>query len=107
MTSGAVVDEGDPTSGEGAQRAVGCSPAHGSGMLTRSPRAYGPGMIDRPVIVVSPPRSGSSLLFETLSMSPDLWTVGGESHRIIEGVPALHPKARNWGSNRLDALDAG
>jgi Sulfotransferase family len=63
-------------------------------------------MISRPIIIVSPPRSGSSLLFETLAKSPDLWTVGGESHHIIEGVPALHPRARRWESNRLGAADA-
>jgi hypothetical protein len=64
-------------------------------------------MITRPIIIVSPPRSGSSLLFETLSMSPDTWTVGGESHRVIEGVPRLHPRAHGWESNRLGAEDAG
>jgi len=63
-------------------------------------------MITRPVIIVSPPRSGSTLLFETLSMSPDLWSIGGESHRVIEGIPALHPATRGWHSNRLLAEDA-
>jgi LPS sulfotransferase NodH len=63
-------------------------------------------MISRPIIIVSPPRSGSNLLFETLSASPDLWTVGGESHRVIEGIPTLHPRARGWESNRLEAVDA-
>jgi hypothetical protein len=32
---------------------------------------------DRPVFVVCPPRSGSTLLFETLAQAPDLYTVGG------------------------------
>jgi hypothetical protein len=63
-------------------------------------------MIERPIIIVSPPRSGSTLLFETLSLSPDLWTVGGESHRVIEGVETLHPRSRGWESNRLDAAAA-
>jgi LPS sulfotransferase NodH len=62
--------------------------------------------IVRPVIIVSPPRSGSTLLFETLSMSPDLWSVGGESHYVLEGIPALHPRARAWESNRLGTADA-
>lgn len=61
---------------------------------------------DRPVFIVCPPRSGSSLLFETLSQSPSLWTVGGESHRLIESISSLHPKARNWSSNRLEATEA-
>lgn len=60
----------------------------------------------RPVIIVAAPRSGSSLLFETLARSPDLWTVGGESHELIEGVPSLAPSQRNFDSNRLTATDA-
>ena len=61
---------------------------------------------DRPVFVVSSPRSGSSLLFETLAQSPDLFSIGGESHAVIEGITALHPRARGWDSNRLIAADA-
>lgn len=63
-------------------------------------------MIFRPVILVCPPRSGSTLLLETLSRSPDLWSVGGESHLVIEGIPRLHPRARGWESNRLGTADA-
>lgn len=63
-------------------------------------------LIDRPIFIISPPRSGSTLLFETLSQAPDLYTVGGESHAIIEGIPALAMPARNWTSNRLGAEDA-
>ena len=70
-----------------------------------SPRPNPP-RIDRPVFVVSSPRSGSSLLFETLARSPGLWTIGGESHLLIESVPGLHPAQHNWDSNRLDATDA-
>ncbi len=61
---------------------------------------------DRPVIIVAAPRSGSSLLFETLARSPDLWTVGGESHELIEGVPGLRPADRGFDSNRLTGADA-
>jgi uncharacterized protein (TIGR03032 family) len=60
----------------------------------------------RPIFIVSPPRSGSSLLFETLAQSPGVWTVGGESHALIEGIPALHPGQQGWESNRLTAEDA-
>ncbi|MGA9827371.1 MAG: aspartyl/asparaginyl beta-hydroxylase domain-containing protein, partial [Rhodanobacteraceae bacterium] len=42
---------------------------------------------DRPVFIVSPPRSGSTLLFETLARAPDLYTVGGESHGRMEKLP--------------------
>ena len=61
---------------------------------------------DRPIFVVSPPRSGSSLLFETLAQSPTVWTIGGESHAVIERLPGLHPKAKDFASNRLTAEDA-
>ncbi len=63
-------------------------------------------VIDRPIFVVSSPRSGSSLLFETLARAPGLATVGGESHAIIESIPALRPAAHGWESNRLTADDA-
>ena len=62
--------------------------------------------IERPVFIVCSPRSGSSLFFETLAQSPSLWTVGGESHQVIEGIPELHPEARRFHSNRLTAADA-
>ncbi|MEX2100725.1 MAG: TIGR03032 family protein [Acidimicrobiia bacterium] len=61
---------------------------------------------DRPVFVVSSPRAGSSLLFETLARSRGLVTIGGESHRVIESIGALHPSAHGWSSNRLEAEHA-
>jgi len=61
---------------------------------------------DRPIIIVNPPRSGSTLLFETLLKAPDVYTVGGESHAIIEGIPDLTVEQTKSGSNRLDADDA-
>lgn len=61
---------------------------------------------DRPVFIVSAPRSGSSLLFETLAKSASVLTIGGESHGIIEGIPSLTPARHNWHSNRLTADDA-
>ena len=61
---------------------------------------------ERPVLIVSTPRSGSTLLFETLAQAPGLFSVGGESHGIIEHIPALSPAGRGWDSNRLLAGDA-
>jgi hypothetical protein len=61
---------------------------------------------DRPVFIVSSPRSGSTLLFETLAHAPGLYTVGGESHWLIEDIPGLSPAERGWSSNRLTAEDA-
>ncbi|MEO6256017.1 MAG: sulfotransferase [Sphingomicrobium sp.] len=61
---------------------------------------------DRPAFIVSTPRSGSTLLFETLAQAPGLYTVGGESHGVIERISGLTPAARGWSSNRLTAEDA-
>ena len=61
---------------------------------------------DRPIFIISTPRSGSSLLFETLAQAPDLFTIGRESHQLIEGLAPFTPAARGWESNRLTAADA-
>ena len=61
---------------------------------------------ERPVFIVSPPRSGSTLLFETLALGPDVYSIGGESHGVIEGITGLAPSARDYDSNRLQATDA-
>jgi len=63
-------------------------------------------LIERPVFIMSSPRSGSTLLFETLAQAPGLYTVGGESHGIIEGIEQFRPATRDWHSNRLTADDA-
>ena len=55
----------------------------------------------RPLIIVAAPRSGSTLLFETLAVSPQLCTVGGEAHWLVEQFPALRPGAPGIDSNRL------
>jgi len=68
--------------------------------------ATGAPLFERPVFVVCPPRSGSTLLFELLATSPDAWTIGGESHALVEGQPSLHPAANGFHSNRLDATAA-
>ncbi len=71
-----------------------------------APRTSRKPQLDRPVFIVSAPRSGSTMLFELLSRSPDVWTTGGESHALIEGIPALHPASHGFDSNRLTASDA-
>ncbi len=63
-------------------------------------------VFDRPIFIVSPPRSGSTLLFETLMTAPGLLTIGGESHALMESIPTVSPAARDWRSNRLGAADA-
>lgn len=70
------------------------------------PGGVGARRIERPIVIVAPPRSGTSLLFETLAQSPSVWTIGGESHAVIENIPRLHPAHGGFASNRLDAADA-
>jgi hypothetical protein len=62
--------------------------------------------INSPIIILSAPRAGSTLLFEALSRHPQLWTIGGESHAVIEHVPQLSTVARGYISNKLTSDDA-
>ena len=61
---------------------------------------------DRPIFIISTPRSGSTLLFETLEQAPGLFTTGNESHGLIERIPGLSPADHGWKSNALGAADA-
>lgn len=61
--------------------------------------------IVKPLIIVSSPRSGSTMFFEALANCPDLYTIGGESHLAIESIPDLNPSTRNYDSNILSAAD--
>lgn len=61
---------------------------------------------DRPIIIVAAPRSGSTFLFETLALAPDLYTIGGESHQVFEQFHRWQPSHRNFSSNRLTEVDA-
>lgn len=88
--------------------ALGDAPAQAVPPLRQQPAAVKrrPIRFDRPVFIVSPPRSGSTLLFETLSRARDAFNVGGESHHIFEQFGALSPAGNNWDSNRLEARHA-
>jgi hypothetical protein len=65
----------------------------------RSPRSA----LQRPIFIVGAPRSGSTLLFETLAASDQISTVGGEAHWLVESIPELRPGAPGVESNRLGA----
>ena len=58
---------------------------------------------DRPVIIVAAPRSGSTALFETLAVTPQLTNPGGEAHWLVEGFQLFRPGAPGVDSNRLTA----
>ena len=87
-------------------RAALVKPALNPELAERTPEIASRRRIDRPVFIVSSPRAGSTLLFETLAQSPDVFTPGRESHAILEGIDALHPAALGWESNRLTEADA-
>ena len=57
----------------------------------------------RPIFIVAAPRSGSTLLFETLAVSRELHTLGGEAHWLVEDLAELRPGAPGVDSNRLTA----
>ncbi len=65
-----------------------------------------PPIIERPIIILSAPRAGSTLLFETLAQAAGVYTIGGESHRLIESIDALRPGGGIVKSNRLSEEDA-
>lgn len=99
----ALSDRRDDVAGEtrpdiGASKPAPAAPSINTGAA--DPR------FDQPIFIVNPPRSGSSLLFETLAQAPNVYTVGGESHGIIEGVRGLGIAAANFDSNCLDESHA-
>ena len=57
------------------------------------------------MFIVAAPRSGSTLLFETLATSRGVYTLGGEGHFVFEGLPALQPAEGGVDSNRLTAVN--
>ena len=74
----------------------GTESSKAGGLSAQRPR------FDRPVIIVGAPRSGSTLLFETLALNRELWSVGDESHKHFERIASLRPGGENP-SNRLTA----
>jgi hypothetical protein len=66
----------------------------------------GSSMFDRPVIILAAPRSGSTLLFETLAGSSDFWTIGGEGPGMFERISRFNPMSKYCDSNALFAEDS-
>jgi hypothetical protein len=64
------------------------SPAHG---------------LKAPIFIVAAPRSGSTLLYETMAASSQLSNVGGEAHWLVESITELRPDLGRVESNRLTA----
>lgn len=59
----------------------------------------------KPIVILSAPRSGSTLLFETLKSSEQLWSIGGESHIIFNAFPQLHASNKKFKSGALSDKD--
>jgi len=71
-----------------------------------APEPFKPPVLDRPIVILSAPRAGSTLLFETLAQAAGVYTIGGESHQLIESIAALRPGRGVVNSNRLTRRDA-
>lgn len=71
-----------------------------------APERRGLPVLERPVVILSAPRAGSTLLFETLAQAAGIYTIGGESHQLIESIAALRPGRGVVNSNRLTRRDA-
>jgi hypothetical protein len=69
---------------------------------SEAPRAR----LRKPVFIIAAPRSGSTLLFETLAVNAQLCSLGGEAHGLVEDIQQLQPLAPGVGSNRLKAMHA-
>jgi hypothetical protein len=63
-------------------------------------------ILEQPVIILSAPRSGSTLLFEAMRRLRGAWSIGGESHAIFNAFPQLRAENARLDSGSLDASHA-
>jgi uncharacterized protein (TIGR03032 family) len=59
-------------------------------------------VIERPVFIVAPPRSGGTALFRSLARAPGVFSAQGP---LLDGIFELEPENREWDSNRLTGAD--
>lgn len=73
-------------------------------------REYPPAAVRRllkaPIFLLSAPRAGSNMLFETFAAREGLWTVGGESHGVYRAFPHLEAENEHLDSGTLYARHA-
>jgi Sulfotransferase family len=62
-------------------------------------------VIERPVFIVAPPRSGATALLRSLSRGDGIFTAGENGHRVLDSIYELDPANRDWDSNRLTETD--
>lgn len=60
-------------------------------------------MIQRPIVIIGAPRSGTTILQRCLAVHPELWHLRAESHYILEGP--YHPNKLGRKSNRCTRED--
>jgi uncharacterized protein (TIGR03032 family) len=60
-------------------------------------------MIERPVFIVAPPRSGATALLRGLRLAPGAFTA--KAPGVLERVFEFKPENRDWDSNRLTPAD--
>lgn len=103
----AATDDRDRTLGSGPRAAAAtpppASPAIWATAKTSTPPAAPTLDLVAPVFIVAAPRSGSTLLFETLAQARGFVSVGGEAPGLTERLPQLRPGAPGVDSNRLTA----
>ena len=86
--------------------ASACAPDRAHHRADPEPEPFRPPVLERPIVILSAPRAGSTLLFETLAQAAGVYTIGGESHQLIESIAALRPGRGVARSNRLTRSDA-
>jgi uncharacterized protein (TIGR03032 family) len=59
-------------------------------------------VIERPVFIVAPPRSGGTALFRSLARAPGVFSAQAP---VLDGIFELEPENREWDSNRLTGAD--
>jgi uncharacterized protein (TIGR03032 family) len=59
-------------------------------------------VIERPVFIVAPPRSGGTALFRSLARASGIFSAGAG---LLDGIFELEPENREWDSNRLTTAD--
>lgn len=63
-------------------------------------------ILAEPTIMLSAPRSGSTVIFEQMSGIEHFWTIGGESHAIFQAFPHLRSENAQLDSMVLDERHA-
>jgi uncharacterized protein (TIGR03032 family) len=62
-------------------------------------------VIERPVFIVAPPRSGGTALFRSLAKAPGVFRAAADGAGVLDGIFELDPANREWDSNRLTGAD--